>query len=206
MRRAVAAAGGLDILVNNAGFIDFARIESMTMDVFDSTINHFLRSPFALARAAIPHMKAKGAGWIVNITSVTALPVQRPFPDYLRAGGNVIYAATKAAMNRFTQGLAAEMLADNIAVNAVGPSTAIRTPGAEEFIPGDYPTEDVEYLAETVLAMCHLPAAERTGLVAFSMHYPYHHELRVRSLDGKSDFPRRAPPAWSDPGINPSGE
>lgn len=204
--RTIAAAGSLDILVNNAGFTDFARIERMPIVTFDSTIAHFLRAPFALAQAAIPHMKVRGAGWIVNITSSTSLPVKRPFPEYCLAGGNVIYAASKAALNRFTQGLAAEMLADNIAVNAVGPSTAIRTPGAAEFIPTDYPTEDVEYLAETVLAMCHLPAAQRTGLITYSMHFPHHHELEVRSLDAKTVFPRREPPAWSDPQINPSGD
>jgi NAD(P)-dependent dehydrogenase (short-subunit alcohol dehydrogenase family) len=151
-------------------------------------------------------MKRNGRGWIVNISSVTSLPVLRPFPEYQRAGGDVVYASIKAAMNRFTQGLAAEMVANNIAVNAVGPSTAIKTPGAAELIPSDYSTEDVEYLAETALAMCHLPAAERTGLIAFSMHYPYHNGLEVRSLDGKSVFPRRAPPARSHPAINPAGE
>ena len=79
------------------------------------------------------------------------------------AGGDAVYAAVKAAQHRFTQGLAAELVDHGIAVNAVGPSTAIRTPGASDLIPGDYPTEDVEYLAETVLAMCHLPAAQRSA-------------------------------------------
>jgi len=91
-------------------------------------------------------------------------------------------------------------------VNAVGPSTAIRTPGADSIIPEDYPTEDVEYLAETVLAMSHLQAKERTGLIGFSMHFPWHHEIEVRSLDGKSTFPRKEPPAWSHSAIQTSGE
>src|SRR4051812_9654425 len=62
--RAIDAAGGLDILVNNAGFADYARVEDMSFETFDRTINHYLRVPFALAKAAIPHMKGKGAGWI----------------------------------------------------------------------------------------------------------------------------------------------
>ncbi len=199
VERAVEAAGGLDILVNNAGFADYARIESMTLDTFDRTLTHYLRVPFVLTRNAIPFMKAKGEGWIVNIGSITAMPVARPFPDYQRAGGDTVYAATKAALNRFTQGLAAELVDSNIAVNLVGPSTAIRTPGASALIPDSYPTEDVEYLAETVLAMSHLPAAERTGLLAFSMHYPWAANLQVMSLDGTTPFPFREPPAWSHP-------
>lgn len=203
--RAIEAAGGLDILVNNAGFADYARVESMGLDTFDRTFQHYLRAPFLLAQAAIPVMKARGAGWIVNIGSVTSMPVQRPFPDYQRAGGDTVYAAIKAALNRFTQGLAAELVDSNIAVNLVGPSTAIRTPGASDLIPTEYPTEDVEYLAETVLAMSYLPASERTGLLGFSMHFPWAHDLQVMSLDGKTRFPKKEPPAWSHPDIPASG-
>jgi 3-oxoacyl-[acyl-carrier protein] reductase len=203
--RAIDAAGGLDILINNAGYADFARIEDMLPATFERTIDHYLRSPFVLSQAAIPHMKARGAGWIVNIGSTTALPPTRPYADYARAGGDAIYAAVKAALNRFSQGLAAELHDSNIAVNVVSPSTAVRTPGAADLIPESYPTEDVEYLAETVLAMCHLPARERTGLVAYSMHFPFHYDLQVRSLDGRTPLPRRAPPEWSHPAIVASG-
>lgn len=88
----------------------------------------------------------------------------------------------------------------------VGPYTAIRTPGSDDLIPQGFPTEDVEYLAETVLAMSHLPAAERTGLLGFSMHFPWHHRIDVRGLDGKAVLPRREPPAWSNPSVNAAGE
>ncbi len=206
IERVVSETGRLDILVNNAGYADYARIEDMSLATFDRTIAHYLRVPFALSQAAVPHMRALGAGWIVNIGSITALPPTRPYADYARAGGDTIYAATKAALHRFTQGFAAEMVDHNIAVNCVGPSTAIRTPGADALIPADYPTEDVEYLAATVLAMCQLPAAERTGLVAFSMHFPWHHDLPVMSLDGTSVLPRREVPPWSHPATSFSGE
>lgn len=204
--RALERAGRLDILVNNAGFADYARIEDMSDETFDRTVEHYLRSPFVLARAAIPYMKANGEGWIVNLGSMTALPPMRPYIDSARDGGDVIYASMKAAVHRFTRGLAAELVDANIAVNAVGPSTAIRTPGADALIPKEYPTEDVAYLAETVLAMCHCPAAERTGLVAYSMHYPWYSGLEVRTLDGKSIMPRREPPAWSHPATSALGE
>ena len=173
----------------------------MTDDTFARTLLHYLEVPFALSRTAIPRMREAGAGWIVNIGSVTALPPVRPYADYARAGGDTIYAAAKAALNRFTQGLAAELVDQNIAVNAVAPSTAIRTPGADTLIPGDYPTEDVAYLAATVLDMCHLPAAERTGQIAYSMQWPHDRQLEVRSLDGRETLPDAIPPAFSHPGI-----
>src|SRR5690606_10201835 len=161
--------------------------------------------PFALIRAAVPQMKAQGAGWIVNIGSVTALPPTRPYQDYAKAGGDTAYAAIKAALHRFSQGLAAELVDHDIAVNVVGPSTAIRTPGASQLIPDDFPTEDVEYLAETVLAMCHRPAAERTGLVAFSLHYPWSQRIPVHTLDGREVLPPLEPPATANPNILPGG-
>ena len=204
--RAIAATGRLDILVNNAGFADYGRIEDLPLETFDRTVEHYFRVPFVLSKAAIPQMKAQGAGWIVNVGSVTALPPTKPYQEYQRAGGDTVYAACKAALNRFSQGLAAELLDFNIAVNVIGPSTAIRTPGASELIPETYPTEDVEYLAETALALSHLPAKDRTGLVTYSMHFPFHTGLQVKTLDGASDMPRREPPAWSHPAISPAGE
>lgn len=205
--RAAAAAGGrLDIVVNNAGLADFAPVADMDLRTFDRTMAHYLRSPFILAQAAIPYMRRAGAGWIVNIGSQDALPPSRPYPDHEKTRGYHVYAAAKAAMHRLTQGMAAELQDENIAVNMVGPSTAIRTPGADALIPAEFPTEDVEYLVETVMAMVHLPAAERTGLLAFSMHFPYHHGIDVYDLLGERTLPRKAPPEWSNPAISPSGE
>jgi 3-oxoacyl-[acyl-carrier protein] reductase len=193
--------GRIDILVNNAGFADYSVIEDMSLETFDRTVEHYLRTPFVLTRAAIPHMRKQGGGWIVNIGSVTGVAPMRPYRDYNKTSGDVIYASCKAALHRFTQGVAAELVDDNIAVNCVGPSTAIRTPGAAQLIPETFPTEPVEYLAETVLAMCHVPAAERTGLVAFSLHYPWSQKLVVHSLDGSAVLPTLEPPATANPNI-----
>jgi 3-oxoacyl-[acyl-carrier protein] reductase len=197
--------GRIDILVNNAGFADYAPIESMSIETFDRTVEHYLRTPFVLTKAAVPHLRKQGAGWIVNIGSVTGIAPVRPYRDYNKTSGDVVYASAKAALHRFTQGVAAELLDSNIAVNCVGPSTAIRTPGASQLIPDTFPTESVEYLSETVLAMCHRPAAERTGLVAFSLHYPWAQKLHVHSLDGASVLPPLEPPATANPNILPAG-
>lgn len=205
-RAADLAGASIDILINNAGFADYRRFDDLDLETFDRTIAHYFRAPFALCKQAVPAMRAKGAGWIVNIGSATALPPARPYTDTARTTGELIYASCKAALHRFTQGLAAQMLESNIAVNAVGPSTAIRTPGASELISASYETEDPAYLAETVLAMSHLPACERTGLVAFSMHFPHHHKLTVRTLDGKGVLPDLPPPAKARASISASGE
>jgi NAD(P)-dependent dehydrogenase (short-subunit alcohol dehydrogenase family) len=201
----IEQTGRIDILVNNAGFADYSIIEDMSMDTFDRTVEHYLRTPFVLTQAAVPHMREQGAGWIVNIGSVTGLAPVRPYREYNKSSGDVIYASMKAALHRFTQGVAAELLDANIAVNAVGPSSAVRTPGAASLIPDTFPTEPVEYLAETVLAMCHRPAAERTGLVAFSLHYPWSQGLPVHSLDGRDVLPPLEPPASANPNILPAG-
>lgn len=205
IRAVVERTGQIDILVNNAGYADYAVIEDMPVETFDRTVEHYLKTPFALTKAAVPHMRARGSGWIVNIGSVTGVAPARPYRDYNKTAGDVIYASCKAALHRFTQGVAAELLDTNIAVNCVGPSTAVRTPGATSLIPDSFPTEPVEYLAETVLAMCHMPAAERTGLVAFSLHYPWSQQLAVHSLDGTTVLPPLRPPATANPNILPAG-
>jgi NAD(P)-dependent dehydrogenase (short-subunit alcohol dehydrogenase family) len=197
--------GRIDILVNNAGFADYSMIDDMKMETFDRTVEHYLRTPFILTKAALPHMREQGGGWIVNIGSVTGVAPIRPYREYNKTAGDVIYAACKAALHRFTQGVAAELLDDNIAVNCVGPSTAVRTPGAAQLIPDDFSTEPVEYLAETVLAMCHLPAAKRTGFVAFSLHYPWSQQLPVHSLDGAVVLEPLKPPAGANPNVMAAG-
>lgn len=201
----VARTGRLDILVNNAGYADYSLVENMSVETFDRTVEHYLKTPFVLTKAAVPHMRKQEAGWIVNIGSVTGIAPIRPYRDYNKTAGDVVYASMKAALHRFTQGVAAELLDANIAINCVGPSTAVRTAGAAQLIPDTFPTEPVEYLAETVLAMCHLPAAERTGLVAFSLHYSWTQGMLVRSLDGKTLLPPLEPPATANLNVLPGG-
>jgi len=199
--RAVEAAGGLDILVNNAGYAHYAGIAEMSDGVFDRTIDHYLRVPFVLSRAAIPHMEARGAGWIVNVGSVTAVPPLEPYSWFDIHGGSTMYAAAKAALDRFTQGLAAELLERDIAVNMIAPSTAIMTPGSARYIPDGYPTEDVAYFAESALQLCRLPAAVRTGRLTYSMHFPKAEGFRVYSVDGAREMPPAEIPEAAHPGL-----
>jgi len=186
VERAVAVAGGLDILVNNAGYAEYAPTLVMADAVFEHTLDHYLRAPLALIKAAVPHMRQRGAGWIINLGSVTAEPIRAPFDDFSIYGGVTVYAAVKAAAHRLAQGLAAELSVDNIAVNILSPSGAIRTPGAARYIPTDYPTEPIEYIAETALALCSVPPAQRTGTIAYSMQFPAQQQLPIYSLDGRA--------------------
>jgi NAD(P)-dependent dehydrogenase (short-subunit alcohol dehydrogenase family) len=199
--RAVEAAGGLDILVNNAGYAEYLSVEQMPLTMFERTVEHYLRAPFVLCQAAIPLLRARGGGAILNIGSVTALSPVRPYNVFDIAGGATVYAAVKAAIYRFTEGLAAELAADNIAVNALGPSTAIRTPGGSRYIPEDYPSEPVEYLVEAALDLCRRPASEQTGVVAHSLHYPLSRQLPVYALNGKDRLPPPQIPPWAHPAL-----
>jgi NAD(P)-dependent dehydrogenase (short-subunit alcohol dehydrogenase family) len=204
--RAVDLAGGVDILVHSGGKANYAPSVDMPQDMYDQTIGHYLRSPFKLIQKVVPEMRRRGAGWIVVLGSVTALPPQRPYDEWATYGGNAVYSAIKAAVHRMTQGLAAELLPYNIAVNTLAPSTAIRTPGAADHIPEAYPSERIEYIAETGLALCHLPAAQRTGLTAYSLHFPLHHRIPVHTLDGSQVIENPVVPAYAHPAIVASGE
>jgi NAD(P)-dependent dehydrogenase (short-subunit alcohol dehydrogenase family) len=204
--RAVSEAGRLDILVNAAGFAQYSTVDSMSDEVFETTFDHYLRAPFKLAQAAIPVMREQGEGWIVNVGSVTGERPFKPYDDFSRLGGATIYAAMKAALGRFTQGLAAELQSDGIAVNQIGPTGAISTPGADRYIPEGYPTEPVEYLAEAALALCHLPAKERTGLVTYSLQLPLALGLDCVDLDTGKALPAPVIPDYAHPDIMPLGE
>ncbi|MBJ18291.1 MAG: SDR family NAD(P)-dependent oxidoreductase [bacterium] len=206
IHRTVAEAGRLDILVNAAGFAQYATVETMPDDFFEASVDHYLRAPFKLAQAAIPIMRRQGEGWIVNVGSVTAERPARPYDDFARFGGATIYAAMKAALSRYTQGLAAELESEGIAVNQIAPTSAISTPGADRYIPKGYPTEPVEYLAEAALALCHLPAKERTGLITYSLEYPLELGLDALDLETGEILPPPQIPAYSHPDIRPRGE
>lgn len=204
--RATGLAGGLDILIHSGGKAEYAPTVEMPAAVFDRTLGHYIRAPFRLIQQAVPVMRERGGGWIVVLGSVTALPPLRPYDDWATYGGATVYAAIKAAVHRMTQGLAAELLPHNIAVNTLAPSTAIRTPGAKDLIPEDYPSERIEYIAETGLNLCLLPAAQRTGLTAYSLHFPLSHGLPVYTLDGKERIEDPVIPEYAHPHIVASGE
>jgi NAD(P)-dependent dehydrogenase (short-subunit alcohol dehydrogenase family) len=113
MRRAVDEFGGLDILFNNAGAGGAPQtIEDMTGEAWDRTMSLLLRSVALGMRHAIPHMKARGGGSIVNTASVAAL----------QAGmGPIAYSVAKQGVVHLTTVGAAQLGRSKIRVNAICP-------------------------------------------------------------------------------------
>ncbi|WPZ03353.1 SDR family oxidoreductase [Blastomonas marina] len=105
------AADGLDILVNNVGHRDRRPLDRLARRDMAAMLDVNLVAPFDLARRAVPLMRARGYGRIVNITSIAA--------DIAR--GDVLYTASKGGLAALTRALAAELGEHAITVNAVAP-------------------------------------------------------------------------------------
>lgn len=114
MATAVSRFGGIDVLINNAGFGVGTRVADLSYDEWDRIIGVNLTGVFHGCRAAIPHLRARGGGWIVNISS---LSTSGPFP------GGAAYAAAKAGVNAFTETLMQELRYDGIRVTCVLPGS-----------------------------------------------------------------------------------
>ncbi|MDP6107702.1 MAG: SDR family NAD(P)-dependent oxidoreductase [Candidatus Brocadiia bacterium] len=130
--KVVAQFGKLDILVNNAGILVPGSLMEMQSRHFDLQYRVNVRAPFMFCRTAIPHMTQNGWGHIVNISSGGSVgPGQGP---YKQAGtGGSSYGATKAALERMTQGLAAEVFDRNIAANSLSPEIGEWSEGGHYF-------------------------------------------------------------------------
>lgn len=103
--------GHIDILVNNAGTMKLLSFVETDNDIRDFQFDVNIKGVWNVSRAVVPYMKGKGA--IVNLSSVTGPLVADP--------GEVAYATTKSAIQGFTKALAAELVEDNIRVNAIQP-------------------------------------------------------------------------------------
>ena len=105
--------GQLDILVNNAGYLVYTTFESCSEENWDRIVDVNMKGPFLCAQAAIPHMKARRQGAIINMTSLAA-----------KTGGLAAgppYAAAKAGVLTLTIGLARTLAPHQIRVNAIAP-------------------------------------------------------------------------------------
>ncbi len=166
-----AELGPIDILVNNAAAAFYMPFEGYTEKRFHVAFEVNLRAPFELAQLVLPGMRQRKRGWILNISSATSkLPSGPPSDPWQKQGGDLLYATTKAALNRFTAGLAAEVCDEGIAVNSLAPVAAVLTPGAEaqNVIPEGTPFEPVEVMAEAALILCSCDPQQLNGRIAYS--------------------------------------
>jgi 3-oxoacyl-[acyl-carrier protein] reductase len=106
--------GGIDVLVNNAGVGLGAPIADLSHDEWDRIIGTNLTGVFHCCKAAIPRLRRRGGGWIINISSLAS---KNPF------AGGAAYCASKAGLNAFSEALMQEIRYDNIRVSYVLPGS-----------------------------------------------------------------------------------
>lgn len=187
VRGARDALGPIDILVNNAAASFYKPFLDWTDRRFEVAFAANVRACFDLAQRVVPEMKERGSGWILNISSTTAMhPKGPPYDEFAQHGGSLIYGMTKAALDRFSTGLAGELHSDGIMVNSMAPLAAVLTPGVEALgvVPDEYraSAEPVEAMAEAALALC-VPNCP-TGSVAHSTTLLKELGREIRTLDG----------------------
>jgi len=187
------ALGPIDILVSNAAAAFYTPFEAQTEKRYRLCFELNVRAPFEMAQRVLPGMRARGRGWILNISSATgAIPKGPPFDAFSRTGGALVYGMSKAALDRFSAGLGAEIAGQGVWVNALSPVAAVLTEGAEAVgaIPEEYrrTAEPVEAMVEAALALCTTTDPALTGRVAYSL--PLLRELgrAVRTLDGARPY------------------
>jgi citronellol/citronellal dehydrogenase len=166
--------GPVDVLVNNAALTYFVPIKDYAVNKWLASWNVNVHAPFVLSQLALRDMIPHKRGAIVNIGSGAAVgPGRGPYPDPA-AGvrGGTCYGAQKAALERFTQGLAAEVYAHGVSVTCVSPSQVVPTPGTvyHKLVKGidDPRGERPELMAKAVLLLASEPIDRVTGRVTYS--------------------------------------
>jgi citronellol/citronellal dehydrogenase len=169
---AEAAFGPVDILVNNAAITYFAPIAAFTEKRFKLMMEVQVWATLHLSQLVLPGMKAKGSGWIVNISSPAGRHPAQPY----RAGatGGTVYGMCKAALERLTTGLASEVHGDGIAVNVVSPGL-VDTPGVAVHGLINDATRDrvqpIEVIAEAVYRLAGGDSNQPTGRIAYAAEF-----------------------------------
>jgi len=168
------AYGPVDVLVNNAALTYYLPIK-------DFPLNKWLRSwavnfhaPFILSQLVLGEMIERRTGAIVNISSGSAIgPGRGPYKDAAAAArGGTCYGAEKAALERFTQGLAAEVYQFGVSVTALSPSQVVPTPGTvyHRLVSSldDPKGEPPELMAQAALLLATEPYQRVSGRVTYS--------------------------------------
>lgn len=168
----VDRVGAPDILVNNAAVTFLRPLDGFPERRVKLMFEIHVMAPFHLTQMAIPAMRERGRGWVLNVTSVGGdLPEGPPFSDFDRSAGFGVYGTVKAALNRLTKSLAAELYDDGIAVNAAAPSNPVATPGAGALDLAKTDTEDISLITETAFRLCTGDPKTLTGRIAHTQEF-----------------------------------
>ena len=154
---AVAAHGRIDVIINNAGLMPHSPLERGKVDDWDRMIDVNLKGVLYGIAAALPRMKEQKSGHIINVSSVAGHKV-RP--------GSAVYAATKAAVRKLSEGLRQEVKPYNI-------RTTIISPGAvESELPQSVTEADVAKGIQDFYESYAIPAESFARVVAFAISQP----------------------------------
>ncbi len=168
---AISTAGSIDILVNNAAVTYFLPVTEFTAKREQLMLDVQVLAPLHLSQLVLPGMVERKEGWILNISSIAARHPVAMQGAARRAIGGTVYGMCKAALERFSTGLASEVYADNVAVNALSPNRVVPTPGTlfHHLTAPDNPNnEDPAVMAEAALALCSVEPKSRTGRITYS--------------------------------------
>jgi NAD(P)-dependent dehydrogenase (short-subunit alcohol dehydrogenase family) len=157
--QAVQTFGKIDVLVNNAalyGGLKGARFEQLDEAQWDAVMTVNIKGLWQSCKAVVEPMRAAGGGSIINISSLAAV-YGLPY--------GLDYVASKAAVIGMTRGMARELGADNIRVNAVAPS-AVMTEGTEEFF-GEKLEKAKSVIASGQLIQRNLQTEDLTGTIVY---------------------------------------
>jgi citronellol/citronellal dehydrogenase len=172
VREARAAYGPLDVLVNNAALTYFVPVKDYPTNKWMRSWAVNFHAPFLLSKLALEDMIARSSGSIVNISSGAAIgPGRGPYKGAM-LGGGTCYGAEKAALERFTQGLASEVFEHGVSVTCVSPSQVVPTPGTvfHRLVRGldDPRGERPELMAKAALLLATEPLDKVSGRVTYS--------------------------------------
>ena len=167
------AYGSVDVLVNNAALTYFITVKDYPLRRWMRSWAVNFHAPFILSQLALGDMIERGSGSIVNISSGAAIgPGRGPYPDAPANSGGTCYGAEKAALERFSQGLAQEVYQHGISVTCVSPSQVVPTPGTvfHNLVTGidDPRGEHPELMGKSALLLASEPLDRVTGRVTYS--------------------------------------
>ena len=169
-----AAYGPADVLVNNAALTYFIPIKDFPLSRWLRTWSVNVHAPFILSQLVLPDMIEAKSGSIVNISSSSAIgPGRAPYDDNARKDiAETCYGAQKAALERFTQGLALEVFEYGVSVTCLSPSVVVPTPGTlyHKLVSSmdDPKGEHPELMAKATLLLATEPQEKITGRVTYT--------------------------------------